>query len=133
MENCPGTKIKKRQVGNIKPVPRSVNNSHSRIKNDTAPARFILHPLCGHTTQIRVRILLPHTLYQHSPPNGCQPQLGLGHLVNNSSRAEVPLVVTEIPNPDISNRETRSLGFGRGRGRHIWFPTDNSSPTPGCG
>ena len=47
-----------------------------------------------------------------SPPNSHQSQLGMSHLENTSPWTEVPLVVPEMPSPNIPNRETRPLGFG---------------------
>ena len=43
-----------------------------------------------------------------SVPNVYQAYLGLGCLEDTDPRTEVPLVVPEMPSPDISNRKTRS-------------------------
>ena len=54
---------KKKQVGNIKPVPRSVSNNTQEPENDaTQPSSFSI-PQHGHITQIGVMINLPHMLY----------------------------------------------------------------------
>ena len=52
------------------------------------------------------------SLYNIPPsPLGQQPLLNLGHLGTSNSRAEVPLVVPEMPSLDIPSRESRPLGF----------------------
>ena len=68
--------------------------------------------------------LSPPDIMPPSPLNGHQSQLGLGCLWTTYSNAEVPLVVPEIPSPNIPNREFRPLGFGRGRDRGMWSPRE---------
>ena len=69
------------------------------------------HSLHGFTPQIGVMIYPPHII-PPSLPNGHQNKFGLVHLENTSPRTEVPLVVPEMPSPNIPTRETRLLGFG---------------------
>ena len=60
--------------------------------------------------------VIPPSLLSHQPP------LNLGYLGTTNSRTEVPLFIPEMPSHDIPSRESRPLGFGRGRGRGMWSP-----------
>ena len=108
----PSTVIKKRQVGSIKPVSRSVNNSTQDLRM-TLPSQVhsLSHVWLYHSNWSDD--LSPTHIIPPSPPNGHQFQLELGHFENTSPRTEVPLVDPEIPSTNIPNRETRPLGFGR--------------------
>ena len=64
---------------------------------------------------------LPHFI----PPStlvSYYSQLGLGDLGKSNSWTEVPLIVPEMPSPNIPNRESRHLGFGKDRCRGVWAP-----------
>ena len=61
--------------------------------------------------------LSPPCVIPPSPFNIYQSWLGLGHLGTEAS-----LLVPEIPSPNIPNRESRPMRFGRGRGRGLWAP-----------
>ena len=108
----PSTMTKKKQEGNVKPVPRSVSNNtqelrmmlpnqvcspslvwsyHSNWSNDPSPQIIPLSPLNGH-----------------------QYQLQLGHLGTNNSRVEVPLIVPEMQSHNIPDIELRSFGIWKG-------------------
>ena len=112
------TMAKKKQVGNVKPVPRSVSN------NTQEPRTMLLSQVhspslaWSYHSNWSDDLSHPHVI-PPSPLNGHQSQLGIGHLRITNSRTDVPLVVPEMPSPNIPNRELRPLGFRRGRGRGV--------------
>ena len=121
--------IMKRQVGSIKPGQRSVYNTTPELRMALPSQVHSPSPAWSYHSNWSDDLSTPHNI-PPSPPNGCQPVLCLGHLENTYPRREVPLVVPQMSSPNIPNRETRPLGFGCGRDRGIWYPSDNSSLTP---
>ena len=63
-------------------------------------------------------IYLPHVSYHLLNFKSCQSWLVLDHLGTTNSRTEAPLFVPEMLSPNILNRESRTMGFGRVRG--VW-------------
>ena len=122
---------KKRQVGNVKLLPRSVVYNTQELRM-TLPNQ-ISHPspMWSYHPNWSDDLSLQHII-PPSPLNSHQSQLELGHLGTANSGLETPLFVPEMPSPDIPNRESRPMGFGRGSDRGVGTPC-NSSPTPDHG
>ena len=110
----------------VKSVPRSVSNNTQESRT-ILPSQVHSPPLAWlYHSNWHDNLFPPHIIPPFLP--GHQPLLNLGHLGTKTSRTEVPLVVPEMPSPDIPSRESRSSGFGRGRGRGMWSPPGNSNP-----
>ena len=112
---------KKKQVGNAKLVSRSVFN------NTQKPRRMLANQFHSQSLMWSYQsnwsdYLSPQHILPPSAINSYQSQLGLGCLGTANSRTEAPLFVPEMPSPNIPNRESRPMGFGRGRGRGVWAP-----------
>ena len=117
------TMTKKKQVG----MSRSVSNN-SRTENDAAQVHSP-SLMWSYNSNWSDDLSPPHIMPPY-PLNGHQSWLGLG---TTNSRADVSLIVPEMPSPNISNRESRPLGFRRGRGRGVWSPPGTSTPMSGNG
>ena len=112
---------KKKQVGKVKPVPMSV------VNNTQEPRMTLLNQIHSPSPTWSYHTnwsddLSPPNIIPPSPLKIYQSWLGLGLLGTAYSRIEVPLFVPEMPSPDVPNRESRPMGFGRGRGRGVWAP-----------
>ena len=121
---------KKKQVGNVKQVPRNVVNNTQELKMMLPNQVLSLSPVWSYHSNWSDDLFPPHVI----PPsllNSYQSQLGLGYLGTDNSRTEASLIVLEMPSPNIPNRELRPIGFGRGRG--VWASPGYSSLLPGHG
>ena len=115
------TMAKMKQVGNIKPVPRSVVNNTQEPRMMVPNQGHSPSPVWLYHSNWSNDLSPPHII-PPSPLNSHQSWLELGCLGTASSRTEAPLFDPEMLSPDILNRELRPLGFGRGRGRGVWAP-----------
>ena len=68
----PSTTIKKRQVGSIKPVQRSVNNDTQELRMIQPSQAHSLSPALSYHSNVSDDLSPPHIILP-SPPNGHQP------------------------------------------------------------
>ena len=102
--------IKKKQVGNVKPVPRSLVNNTQELRM-TLPNQLHSPSSMWLYHSNWSDILSPLHIIPPSPLNSHQSQVGLGCLRIDNSRTEDLLIVPEMPSPNIPNMELRPLGF----------------------
>ena len=102
---------KKKQVGNIKLVPRSVSNNTQELRTMLPSQVHSPSLVWSNHSNWNEDLSTPHII-PPSPLDGHQSQLWLGHLGIINSRVELPLVVPKMSSPDIYNREAFGIWEG---------------------
>ena len=117
----PSRTTTKKQVGNVKPIPRSVSNNTQELRISLPNQVHSPSPVWLYHSNWSEDLYPPH-IRPPSPLNSHQSWFGLCYLGTVNSRTKAPLIVTEMPSPDIPNRELRPLGVRRDSSRGVWAP-----------